>query len=71
MRAALAFVLLTSCSSADGASTGDPIAADTSVAPIDTGASMTSDGFTAEVSEDSGPTTYPVRKIPGLKSITY
>jgi len=70
---AAAFALLASCS-ADGASSEEPMRADTSVA-VDSGGGVDigtpSDGFTVDVSEEAGPVTYPVRKIPGLKSITY
>lgn len=51
-----------------------PLTTDTG--PADTGAkpdTATGDdgGFTLDAEVDTAPTTYPVRKIPGLKSITY
>ena len=71
MRALIAGVLLAGCS-ADDASSSELLSdtgarADTAV--IDSGTA--SDGFAVEVSDDAGPATYPVRKLPGLKSITY
>jgi hypothetical protein len=71
LRALIACVLLVGCS-ADGASSPEPLTdtgARVDTAVTDSGA--TSDGFAVDVSDDAGPTTYPVRKLPGLKSITY
>ncbi|MGZ5969216.1 MAG: hypothetical protein ACXWP4_16195 [Polyangiales bacterium] len=55
-----------------GTTLGDTgTSADTSSSTSDTGGASGDVGFTADVSTDTAPTTYPVRKIPGLVSITY
>jgi hypothetical protein len=74
MRALLGVVVVAAIGcSADGAASTEPVA-DTGTMVDSSASSDTiggSDGFSIDVSGDSAPTTYPVRKIPGLKSITY
>lgn len=78
MRAPLilgAALVFAGCSADGGGSNTAPLPSDTGVqadsSVVTDTASSNDGGFTVDVSEDSAPPTYPVRKIPGLKSITY
>ena len=66
----LAVALAMGCSSGES-STDELPRADTGGADIAVDTGATSDGLTFDVSAEAGPVTYPVRKLPGLKSITY